>query len=32
MNQTTTVRVDVDDAGVAVLTLDGADRLNAFSG
>ena len=32
MNLTTTVRVDVDDAGVAVLTLDGADRLNAFSG
>ena len=32
MNQTTTVRVDVDDAGVAVLTLDGADRLNALSG
>ncbi|MCB2039157.1 MAG: enoyl-CoA hydratase/isomerase family protein, partial [Ottowia sp.] len=32
MNQTTTVRFDVDDAGVAVLTLDGAERLNAFSG
>lgn len=27
----TGVRVDVDDAGVAVLTLDGPDRLNAFS-
>lgn len=29
---TTTVRVEVDDAGVAVLTLDGPERLNAFSG
>ena len=28
----TTVSVDVDDSGVAVLTLDGSDRLNAFSG
>jgi enoyl-CoA hydratase/carnithine racemase len=27
----TGVRVDVDDAGVAVLTLDGPQRLNAFS-
>jgi len=27
----TGVRVDVDDVGVAVLTLDGPDRLNAFS-
>ncbi|CAN5701343.1 enoyl-CoA hydratase-related protein [soil metagenome] len=27
----TGVRVDVDDTGVAVLTLDGPDRLNAFS-
>lgn len=28
---TTGVRVDVDDSGVAVVTLDGPDRLNAFS-
>jgi 1,4-dihydroxy-2-naphthoyl-CoA synthase len=27
----TEVRVDVDDAGVAVITLDGPERLNAFS-
>jgi enoyl-CoA hydratase/carnithine racemase len=27
----TGVRIEVDDAGVAVVTLDGADRLNAFS-
>lgn len=27
----TGVRVEVDDNGVAVITLDGADRLNAFS-
>lgn len=27
----TTVRVDVDDTGVALITLDGAERLNAFS-
>jgi enoyl-CoA hydratase/carnithine racemase len=27
----TGVRVDVDDVGVAVLTLDGPDRLNVFS-
>lgn len=27
----TTVRVDVDDTGVAVITLDGPARLNAFS-
>lgn len=32
MNQHTAVRVEVDDAGVAVLTLDGPERLNAFSG
>ena len=32
MSSATTVRVEVDDAGVAVLTLDGQDRLNAFSG
>jgi len=28
----TAVRLEVDDTGVAVLTLDGQDRLNAFSG
>ncbi|TGD89987.1 crotonase [Mycolicibacterium sp. CH28] len=28
----TTVRFDLDDTGVAVLTLDGAEKLNAFSG
>jgi len=28
----TTVRLEVDDTGVAVLTLDGPDHLNAFSG
>jgi enoyl-CoA hydratase/carnithine racemase len=27
----TTVRVDVDESGVALITLDGPDRLNAFS-
>ncbi|HTY28213.1 MAG TPA: enoyl-CoA hydratase-related protein [Mycobacterium sp.] len=32
MSATTTVRLEVDDTGVAVLTLDGPDRLNAFSG
>ena len=32
MGTDTTVSVDVDDAGVAVLTLDGPERLNAFSG
>ena len=31
MNPHTAVRVEVDDAGVAVLTLDGPERLNAFS-
>lgn len=29
---TTTVRVDVDDSGVALITLDGPERLNAFAG
>lgn len=28
----TTVRVDVDSSGVALITLDGPERLNAFSG
>ncbi|WP_445167962.1 enoyl-CoA hydratase/isomerase family protein [Mycolicibacterium sp. Dal123E01] len=28
----TTVRVDVDSSGVALITLDGPQRLNAFSG
>ncbi|TDO10439.1 enoyl-CoA hydratase/carnithine racemase [Mycobacterium sp. BK086] len=28
----TAVRVDVDSYGVALITLDGSDRLNAFSG
>jgi enoyl-CoA hydratase/carnithine racemase len=28
----TTVRVDVDESGVAMITLDGPERLNAFSG
>ncbi|AKK25528.1 enoyl-CoA hydratase/isomerase family protein [Mycobacterium sp. EPa45] len=28
---TTTVRIDVDDCGVALITLDGPERLNAFS-
>lgn len=32
MSTATTVRVDIDDSGVAVLTLDGPERLNAFSG
>lgn len=32
MSNATAVRVDVDDAGVAVVTLDGPQRLNAFSG
>lgn len=32
MGTDTTVSVDIDDAGVAVLTLDGPERLNAFSG
>lgn len=32
MSIATAVRLEVDDVGVAVLTLDGADRLNAFSG
>lgn len=27
----TTVRVDVDDSGVALITLDGPERLNAFA-
>jgi enoyl-CoA hydratase/carnithine racemase len=28
----TAVRVDVDESGIALITLDGPDRLNAFSG
>ena len=32
MSTPTTVRLEVDDAGIAVLTLDGLDRLIAFSG
>ena len=32
MSTPTTVRLEVDDTGVAVLTLDGPDHLNAFSG
>ena len=32
MSQHTAVRVEVDDCGVAVLTMDGPERLNAFSG
>lgn len=32
MSTLTTVRVEVDETGVAVLTLDGPERLNAFSG
>lgn len=32
MSNPTTVRVDVDSSGVAVITLDGPERLNAFSG
>lgn len=32
MSQHTAVRVEVDDSGVAVLTLDGPEWLNAFSG
>ena len=32
MSAPTAVRLEVDDTGVAVLTLDGQDRLNAFSG
>ena len=32
MSTPTAVRLEVDDTGVAVLTLDGRDRLNAFSG
>ncbi len=32
MSRATTVAVDLDDTGVAVLTLDGPERLNAFSG
>ncbi|KAA0111095.1 enoyl-CoA hydratase/isomerase family protein [Mycolicibacterium sp. P1-5] len=31
MSHPTTVRVDVDDSGVALITLDGPERLNAFS-
>ncbi len=31
MSSATTVRVEIDDAGVALLTLDGPERLNAFS-
>lgn len=31
MSNPTTVRVDVDDSGVALITLDGPERLNAFS-
>ncbi|MCV7344614.1 enoyl-CoA hydratase/isomerase family protein [Mycolicibacterium rhodesiae] len=30
-NDATTVAVDVDDSGVALITLDGPERLNAFS-
>ncbi|WP_407663883.1 enoyl-CoA hydratase-related protein [Mycolicibacterium sarraceniae] len=32
MSNPTTVRVDVDSCGVALITLDGPERLNAFGG